>query len=119
MLSGDLAHRFTILLRRKANCSGCLRIGYALICRRNIGGCQLLQATHAGQLTASVPVIASVDDLAISALTDEGWEALQAALKDVLPGMEQNAKRADCLQPGRIGGQCKRSAACGGEGPRG
>jgi hypothetical protein len=31
---------------------------------------------------AGVPVITSVDDLAISELSDEEWEAFQAALKD-------------------------------------
>jgi hypothetical protein len=34
------------------------------------------------ELMAGVPVITSVDDLAISELSDEEWEAFQAALKD-------------------------------------
>lgn len=34
------------------------------------------------ELMSDVPVITSVDDLAIPDLTDEEWEAFQAALKD-------------------------------------
>jgi hypothetical protein len=34
------------------------------------------------ELMAGVPVITSVDDLAIPELTDEEWEAFQVALKD-------------------------------------
>lgn len=34
------------------------------------------------ELMADVPVITSVDDLAIPDLTDEEWEAFQTALKD-------------------------------------
>jgi hypothetical protein len=34
------------------------------------------------ELMAGVPVITSVDDLAILELTDEEWEAFQGALKD-------------------------------------
>ena len=34
------------------------------------------------ELMEGVPVITSVDDLAIPGLTDEEWEAFQAGLKD-------------------------------------
>jgi hypothetical protein len=34
------------------------------------------------ELMADVPVITSLDDLAIPDLTDEEWEAFQTALKD-------------------------------------
>jgi hypothetical protein len=34
------------------------------------------------ELMAGVPVITSVDDLAIPELSDEEWEAFQTALKD-------------------------------------
>ncbi len=34
------------------------------------------------ELMAGVPVTTSVDELAIPELTDEEWEAFQAALKD-------------------------------------